>query len=54
MTQVIKKATRKRPQDRFQTPREFQDALSSVELESLHELSAAGVSWFGKIFGGRK
>jgi Protein kinase domain len=54
MTQVIKKATRKRPQDRFQTPREFQDALSSVELESLHELSASGVSWFGKIFGGRK
>ena len=54
MTQVIKKATRKRPQDRYQTPREFQDALSSVELESLHELSATGVNWFGKIFGGRK
>lgn len=54
MTQVVKKAIRKRPQDRFQTPKEFLDALLAVETESLNELSASGVSWFGKIFGGRR
>jgi len=54
MTQVVMKAIRKRPQDRFQTPKEFLDALSAVESESLNELSASGVSWFGKIFGGRR
>jgi hypothetical protein len=54
MSQVIMKAIHKRPQERYQTPREFQDALSTVELESLNELSASGVSWFGKMFGGRK
>ncbi len=54
MSQVIMKAIKKRPQDRYQTPHEFQDALSNVELESLNELSASGVSWFGKMFGGRK
>jgi hypothetical protein len=54
MTQVVMKAIRKRPQERFQTPKEFLDALLAVETESLNELSASGVSWFGKIFGGRK
>lgn len=54
MTQVVMKAIRKRPQDRFQTPKEFLDALMAVETESLNELSASGVSWFGKIFGGRR
>jgi Protein kinase domain len=54
MTQVVMKAIRKRPQDRFQTPKEFLDALTAVESESLNELSASGVSWFGKIFGGRR
>jgi hypothetical protein len=54
MTQVVMKAIRKRPQDRFQTPKEFLDALLAVETESLNELSASGVSWFGKIFGGRR
>ncbi len=54
MTQVVMKAIRKRPQDRFQTPKEFLDALTAVESEALNELSASGVSWFGKIFGGRR
>jgi hypothetical protein len=54
MTQVVMKAIRKRPQDRFQTPKEFLDALLAVETEALNELSASGVSWFGKIFGGRR
>jgi hypothetical protein len=54
MTQVVMKAIRKRPQDRFQTPKEFLDALMAVETESLNELSSSGVSWFGKIFGGRR
>jgi len=54
MTQVVLKAIRKRPQDRFQTPKEFLDALMAVENEALNELSASGVSWFGKIFGGRR
>lgn len=54
MTQVVRKAIRKRPQDRFQSPKEFLDALLAVETESLNELSASGVSWFGKIFGGRR
>ncbi len=54
MTQVVMKAIRKRPQDRFQTPKEFLDALTAVEHEALNELSASGVSWFGKIFGGRR
>ncbi len=54
MTQVVMKAIRKRPQDRFQTPKEFLDALMAVETEALNELSASGVSWFGKIFGGRR
>jgi eukaryotic-like serine/threonine-protein kinase len=54
MTQVVMKAIRKRSQDRFQTPKEFLDALMAVESESLNELSASGVSWFGKIFGGRR
>ncbi|MBA3697780.1 MAG: protein kinase [Planctomycetes bacterium] len=54
MTQVVMKAMRKRPQDRFQSPKEFLDALMAVESESLNELSASGVSWFGKIFGGKR
>ena len=54
MTQVVMKAIRKRPQDRFQTPKEFLEALTAVEHEALNELSASGVSWFGKIFGGRR
>ncbi len=54
MTQVVMKAIRKRPQDRFQSPKEFLDALASVEHDALNELSASGISWFGKIFGGRR
>jgi Protein kinase domain len=54
MTQVVKKAIHKNPHERFQTPREFQDALATVEMDSLNELSSSGISWFGKIFGGRK
>jgi serine/threonine-protein kinase len=54
MTQVVMKAIRKRPQDRYQTPKEFLEALAAVEHEALNELSASGVSWFGKIFGGRR
>ena len=54
MTQVVMKAIRKRPQERFQSAKEFLDALASVEHDALNELSASGISWFGKIFGGRR
>jgi serine/threonine protein kinase len=51
MAQLVAKAMRKDRTRRHQSAAEFLDQLQGVQDESRNEISASGVTWFGKLFG---